>query len=136
MSRLVGIDDHPASLPTSDLWGEYLVVWGVEWFTMGRRRGAEARTMGDTLYLSWPEEGRGKCEDVLECGGEERKVSMRGILECVRGMWEGGGSVKGRHTIVVGSSDVVCWWGGQTDLSAPSENGTVPCVQFRIRKII
>ena len=48
----------------------------------------------------------------------------------------GGGRVKGRHTIVVGSSDVVCWWDGQTDLSAPSENGTVPCVQFRIQKII
>ena len=46
-------------------------------------------------------------------------------------MCGGWGSVKGRHTIVVGSSGAVCWWGGQTDLLAPSGNGTVPCVQFR-----
>ena len=55
MSRLVGIDDSPAFLPTSDLGGEHLVAWDVEWFTVGGRWGEEAGTMGDTLHLSWPE---------------------------------------------------------------------------------
>ena len=38
-----------------------------------------------------------------------------------------------KHTIVVGSSDAVCSWDGQTDLSAPSVNGSARCVQFEFQ---
>ena len=55
MSRLIAIDNHPAFLPASDLGGEHLVVWGIEWFTVGGRWGEEVGTMGDTLHLSRPE---------------------------------------------------------------------------------
>lgn len=41
---------------------------------------------------------------------------------------EGRGVSRDKHTIVVGPSDAVCLWDGQTDLSAPSESGTAPCV--------
>ena len=38
-----------------------------------------------------------------------------------------------KRTIVVGSSDAVCSWDGQTDLSAPSVNGSAWCVQFEFQ---